>query len=267
MEAQYFDSEPKNENIIPKILMIVGIIFLLVLIIYTFVAMQNTSKQTKYIGTSSNSTNTINISETASVYAVPDSAKVAFTVIAKGTSISDVMTTSTNQANSVLDFLKRQNIDTADMQTTDFNVYPVYSWQTTGIDTSIYPLGKRVITSYQATKTIMVNIKDTSQVGNIIQGGITAGASQVSNLGLAVYDESTYKEQARDLAISAAKTKATAIAKSLGVSLGDATGYTESYVTAYDSAATATSGTGASLLINVGESKIQATVNISYQIQ
>jgi uncharacterized protein YggE len=267
MEAQYFDSEPKNDNVIQKVLMVVGIIFLLVLIIYTFIAMQNTSKQTKYIGTSSNSTNTINISETASVYAVPDSAKVAFTVIAKGSSIGDVMTVSTNQANSVLDFLKRQNIDTADMQTTDFNVYPVYAWQTSGVDTSVYPLGKRVVTSYQATKTIMVNVKDTSQAGNIIQGAVAAGASQVSNLGLSVYNEDEYKQQARDLAIASAKTKATAIAKSLGVSLGDATGYTESYVTSYDAATTATTGTGANMLINVGENKIQATVNISYQIK
>jgi uncharacterized protein len=268
MEAQYFESEPKGDNVILKILMVVAIIFILVLMIYTFVAIQNKSKETKYIGiSSSSSNNTINVSETSVAYAVPNEATMTFTTISKGSSINDVLTLSNNSANSVLDFLKRQGITGSDAQISDFNIYPQYQWQTANLDTSVYPIGKRIVSAYQATQSIKVNVKDTTQTGNIIQGALAAGASQVSSITLVVADEESYKQQARDAAIVLAKARATEIAKGLGVKLGDAVGYTESYVSAYDNSSAATTGTGTALQISTGESKIQATVNISYQIK
>ncbi len=267
MEAQYFESDPKNDNIILKILMVIGIIFLLVLTFYAFVGIQKTSKETKYIGASTNSQNTINISETGTVYAVPDTAEVTFTTITQNTNIADALRNNSNSTNSILDFLKRQGVADADMQTVDFNIYPQYQWQTKGIDLTLYPLGKRVITSYQATQSVQVNIRNNDQIGNVIQGAITAGASQVSGLTFIVGKEDDYKQQARDLAITQAKARATAIAKSLGVKLGNVVSYTESYYAPVYATSAVTTGTGSNLQISVGENKIQATVNISYQIQ
>ncbi len=267
MEAQYFESDPKNDNIILKILMVIGIIFLLVLTFYAFVGIQKTSKETKYIGTNNNLQDTINISETGTVYAAPDTAEVTFTTITQNNNIAQALTNNANATNSILDFLKRQGVADADMQTVDFNVYPQYQWQTKGLDLTVYPLGKRVIINYQATQSVTVKIRNNDQIGNVIQGAVTAGASQVSDLTFIVGKEDDYKQQARDLAVAQAKTKAEAIAKSLGVKLGNVVSYTESYYTPIYTTKAVTTGTGSNLQISVGENKIQSTVNISYEIK
>jgi uncharacterized protein YggE len=89
----------------------------------------------------------------------------------------------------VIDFLKRQGISEDDMKTLDFNIYPKYQWQTTGVDLSIYPNGKRVIVGYEAVESLEVIIRNSDNIGKVIQGSIDAGASQVSNLKFIISNE------------------------------------------------------------------------------
>jgi|WetSurMetagenome_2_1015567.scaffolds.fasta_scaffold179254_2 uncharacterized protein len=267
MEAQYFEKEARTENPITKILMIVGIVLLAVLIIYSLFAIQKTAKETKYIG-SGTSNNTINVSETGTVYAVPDVAVVTFTAITQATTINDALQKNNDKANGIIDFLKRQGINDADMKIVDFNIYPQYEWQTKGVDLTVYPLGKRVITAYQAVESVEAKMRDTDLIGRNIQGSLEAGASQVSGLQFSIDKEDEFKKQARELAITNAKTKAQEIADKMGVRLGDPVSFTESYYSpVYSSTEKATSGTGSNMQIVVGENKIEVTVNISYEIQ
>ena len=267
MEAQYFEKETKAENPMIKILMVIGIIFLLVLTIYTIFAIQNTSKQTKYIG-SSTGENTINVSETGTVYAVPDVALVTFSTITEATTIDAALTNNQEKTNRILDFLKRQNVSQVDMKTVDFNIYPQYEWQTKGVDLTVYPLGKRVIVGYEAVQSIEVTMRDNDQIGRNIQGSIEAGASQVSGLRFIISNEAELKKQAREQAITNAKAKADEIAKNLKVGIGEPVNFTESYSSPiYSSTEKATAGSGSNMQIVVGENKIEVTVNVSYEIK
>lgn len=267
MEAQYFEKEARTENPIIKTLMIGGIIFLFVLIIYTVFAIQNTSKETQYIG-SSTGENTINVSEIGTVYTVPDVALVTFTTMTDATTINAALTNNREKTNRIIDFLKRQNIAVADMKTVDFNIYPQYEWQTKGVDLTVYPLGKRVIVGYEAVESVEITMRDNNEIGRNIQGSLEAGASQVSGLTFIISDEEALKKQAREQAIASAKAKATEIANNLKVGLGDPVSFTESYYSpAYNSKGVATSGTGSNFQIVVGENKIEVTVNISYEIK
>jgi hypothetical protein len=266
MEAQYFETEPKNENVLTKALTIVGIVLMCVLIIYTFVAMQNKMKETQYIG-SSGSENTIMITETGTVYAVPSRALVTFTAITSDITINEAIRKNTVKSNGVIDFLKRQGVQDADMKIVDFNVYPKYEWQTKGVDLVTYPLGKRVITGYEAVQSIEVKILDNDQIGRDIQGSIEAGASQVSGLQFTIDNEEELKQQARELAIAKAGEKAKAIASKLGVGLGSVLSFTESYYNPLTMAERSTAGSGSNMQIVVGENKIEVTVNVSYEIR
>ena len=267
MEAQYFEKEAKSENPLIKILMIMGTIFLLVLIVYYLFAIQNTSTETKYFGSTSGN-NTINISETATSYDVKSVALVTFTAITEATTIDAALTNNQTKIDRVTDFLIRLNVKKEDMKEVDFNVYPQYEWQTKGVDLTIYPLGKRVIVGYEAVKSIEVMVRDNEQIGRSIQGSLDAGASQVSGLTFIISNEEELKAKVRDEAIAKAETKAKEIAKKLKVILGDPVSYTESYTTPiYNSKVTATSGSGNNMQIVVGENKIQATVNVSYEIK
>ncbi|MDD4531535.1 MAG: SIMPL domain-containing protein [Candidatus Pacebacteria bacterium] len=267
MEAQYFEKEARNENPIIKILMIVGIVFLVLLMIYTVFAIQKTAKETTYIGASGNQS-TINISETGTVYSVPDVAVVTFTAITQESTINEALRKNNDKANGIIDFLKRQGILESDMKIVDFNIYPQYEWQTKGVDLTVYPLGKRVITAYQAVESVEVKMRDTDLIGRNIQGSLEAGASQVSGLQFMIDKQDDLKKQARETALANAQTKAQEIAKKMGVRLGKAVGYTESvYAPVFSATDKATAGTGSNFQIVVGENKIEVTVNVSYEIK
>ncbi|MFA5169230.1 MAG: SIMPL domain-containing protein [Candidatus Paceibacterota bacterium] len=267
MEAQYFEKEARTENPVIKILMIVGIVFLALLIIYTVFAIQKTAKETQYIGATGDQ-NTINISETGTVYAVPDIALVTFTAITQESTINQALQKNNDKANGIIDFLKRQGINDADMKIVDFNIYPQYEWQTKGVDLTIYPLGKRVITAYQAVESVEVKMRDTDLIGRNIQGSLEAGASQVSGLQFTIDKEEDFKKQARQIAMTNAKAKAQEIADGMGVRLGEPVSFTESYYApSFSATDKATAGTGSNMQIVVGENKIEVTVNVSYEIQ
>ena len=269
MEAQYFEKEARTENPISKILMVVGIVFLLILIIYTFFAIQNTSKQTKYLGSSSGN-NTISVSETGTSFSEPEYiAVVTFTAISEATTIDKALTDNADKIDRINSFLTgKQQIQKEDVKRVDFNVYPKYEWQTKGIDLTMYPLGKRVIVGYEAVESIEATMRDKDQIGRNIQSSLDAGASQVSGLTFVISNEEALKLEAREKAIANAKAKATEIAKKLNVVLGNPLGFTESYSSpVYNSKGTATSGSGSNMQIVVGENKIQVTVNVSYEIK
>ncbi|MDD5098158.1 MAG: SIMPL domain-containing protein [Candidatus Pacebacteria bacterium] len=266
MEAQYFENESKNENVLTKILTIVGIVLMAVLVIYAFVSIQNKMKETKYIGTSANE-NTIMISETGTVFAIPNIALTTFTAITEEATINEALRKNREKSIRITDFLKRQNVKEEDMKTVDFNVYPKYEWQTKGVDLEAYPLGKRVIVGYEAVESVEVKIRDNNQIGTDIQGSIEAGASQVSGLQFIIDNEEDLKNQAREDAINKAALKAKSIASKLGVGLGDVLSFTESYVPPYSAAEKATVGSGNNMQIVVGANKIEVTVNVSYEIK
>jgi len=268
MEAQYFEKEARTENPVIKILMIVGIVFLVVLTVYVFFAISNTSKATKYLGASSGN-NTIIISETARSTVEPKYvALVKFTMITEATTLDMALTNNQQKVELVKAFFKNQYINDTDMRRIDFNVYPQYEWQTKGVDLTVYPLGKRVIVGYQAVESLEVKMIDQTQIGNNIQTAIVRGASQVSGLTFIISNEEELKKDAKEKATANAQTKAAEIAKNLKVGLGKVVGYTESYSSpVYNSTGAATTGTGNNMQIIVGENKVEVTVNVSYEIK
>ena len=267
MESQYFEKEARTDNPLSKALIIILIAFLFIGTIYLFFGIQNLSKQTKYIGVEPKN-DTIEVVGSGVVYAVPDTAVASFTAITEEQTINLALTKNKEKINRVIDFLKRQGISEDDMKTLDFNIYPKYQWQTTGVDLSVYPNGKRVIVGYEAVESLEVIIRNSDNIGKVIQGSIDAGASQVSNLKFIISNEEEIKKEARKLAIEDAEKKASEIATLLGVRIGNASGFTEEYdVPKFLLSDGSTTGSGANMEIVVRENKIEARVNILYNIK
>jgi len=267
MESQYFEKETKTDNPLNKALTIALIILIFIGIIYLFFGIQNLSKETKYIGLESKN-NTIEVVGSGVVYTVPDTAVASFSAITEEQTINLALSKNKEKINRVIDFLKRQAVSEEDIKNLDFNVYPKYQWQTTGVDLSIYPNGRRVIVGYEAVESLEVIIRNSDNIGRIIQGSIDAGASQVSNLKFIINDEEAIKEEARKIAIEDAKKKASEIATLLGIRIGDASGFTEEYdIPKFLLSDGSTTGSGANMEIVVRENKIEARVNVLYDIK
>ncbi|HEV3244783.1 MAG TPA: SIMPL domain-containing protein [Candidatus Paceibacterota bacterium] len=242
-------------------------------------------KSYHYIGTGITPTNTIQVNGEGEVVAVPDTATFTVTVQDTAPDVQTAQSKTTTQGNAIVNYLKGQGIDPSDIQTTDYEIQPQYSYEqaacpvpvVNGISSAagIYcPPGKQTLTGYQVSETLSVKVTDTSKAGTILAGVGSQGASSVSGLTFTVSDQDALMEQAQAKAIAEAQGKAQALAKSLGVQLVGVVGFNENngsgpvYPMAY-----ASSGNGAAAApapapeIQTGQNKITDNVTLTYEIQ
>lgn len=95
------------------------------------------------------------------------------------------------------------------MQTTNYNLYPVYNTK----DNS------REIIGYSVSNEITVTIDNIDMVGTVIDTAINAGASNVNSIEFGLKDSQVYKDKVLQQAIADAKRKAQVIANALGKSV------------------------------------------------
>ena len=245
-------------------------------------------KSYHYIGTGISATNTIQVSGEGKVFAVPDTATFTVTVQDTAADVQTAQTKATNDGNAITDYLKAQGIADTDIQTTDYEINPQYSYSQAACpnlpvpanggatpDIAVYcPPGKQTLTGYQVSETLTVQVTDTSKAGTILAGVGSKGASSVSGLSFTVSsDEDALQAQARDKAIAQAEGNAQDLAKSLGVQLVGVVGFNENnnnggiYPMAYATAGSANSLSAPAPEISTGQNTITDDVTLTYEIQ
>lgn len=234
-------------------------------------------KEYRFIGSGVTATNTITVSGEGEVFAVPDTGEFSVTVQENAKDVAAAQATATKKANDIIAYLKGAGVDEKDIKTTDYSVYPQYEWQN-GVckqGAAYCPPGKQVLTGFQVSQTLSVKVKDTTKAGELLSGVGQKGASQVSGLSFTVEDEDALKAQAREKAITDAKTKADELAAQLGVSVVRVVGFSESgggYPIMYAAKTMAMDSMAAGEMapapqIPTGENKITSNVSVTYEIR
>src|SRR5665213_2941203 len=85
-------------------------------------------KSYHYIGTGITPTNTIQVTGEGKVVAVPDTATFTVTVQDTAADVQTAQTKATTDGNAITDYLKSQGIVDTDIQTTDYEINPQYSY-------------------------------------------------------------------------------------------------------------------------------------------
>ncbi len=214
------------------------------------------------------SENRITVSGTGKVYVKPDLALTSFSVITEAKTVAEALNQNTEQMNQIISSAKEQGVEDKDLKTTDFNIYPRYEWGEQS-KIPIYPIGKRTLVGYEVRQSLQVKIRELTKIGEIIQAATDSGANQVGNLQFTVDDQDELKNQAREKAIEQAKEKAKELASQLGIKLVRITNFNESGMVPRvymleDSEAAMGGGTPE---IEIGESKIEVTVTLTYEIR
>jgi uncharacterized protein YggE len=255
-------------------------IFLLVLTI-------SAVKSYHYIGTGISPTNTIQVEGTGEVVAVPDTATFTVTVQDTAADVATAQTKATDQGNAIVKYLQSQGVDSTDIQTTDYEIQPQYSYSQAACpsvptpaiggavssDVVYCPPGRQTLTGYQVSETLSVKVTDTSKAGTILSGVGSQGASSVSGLTFTVSDQDALQEQAQQKAIAEAQGKAQALAKSLGVQLVGVVGFSENngtqgvYPMAFATNASAGAASAPAPQIQTGQNTITDDVTVTYEIQ
>jgi len=163
---------------------------------------------------------TIVISGHGEVQAVPDIASVYFTISKESKTVKEAQEGVAVVEKKALDFLKTRNVNEKDIKTTDSSFYPKYDYvrkmcPQIGIEGGMYDCGngKQILTGYISSESITVKVRNTDDVGAIMQGLGTVGVSNLSGPNFSIDDEDALKIEARKLAIDEAKSKAKILAK------------------------------------------------------
>ncbi|MFW0837641.1 MAG: SIMPL domain-containing protein [Candidatus Komeilibacteria bacterium] len=156
--------------------------------------------------------NQMSVSADGEVFAKPDIAQIVVGVRTdtQRTAAAAVQQ-NTEQMNKVHEVLGDLGIDDKDIQTTQYQLNPVYHYPTNG---------QRTLAGYDLYQQATVKIRDLDNIGEVIEQTTSAGANQVGSINFTIDDQESLQAKARANAISKAQTKAEELEKMTGIKLG-----------------------------------------------
>lgn len=156
----------------------------------------------------------MHVSAEGQVTATPDTATIKIGVISEQTDSIAVKNQNNHKMNQVTDYLKKQGVNSQDIQTSELYISPKYH----------YTNGTNSIIGYQATQIVTVKIRkiNTSKtmLEKLLSEVIHYGANNIQSIDLSFADTKQFKEAARINAINNANEKAKAIASAANLTLG-----------------------------------------------
>lgn len=246
---------------------IIGVLAILALFLFakTWATVDNMSAVN--LGT----TPTITVTGTGKASTPPTIAQVSFTVEERASSEQDAQNMATKKTDVALAALKKLGIEDKDIKTTGYQIYPQYENPDCKPGTPCAPSTK--VSSYQASQSIEVKIRDTKKSGDVLLALGTAGVQNVSGPNFMVDDPSAVQTEARGKAITDAQTKAQILARQLGVRLGKVVSFSENgggAVPMFNEMMTKSAGADTRAVapsIPQGENETNATVSVTYEIR
>jgi uncharacterized protein YggE len=232
-------------------------------------------RESRFIGSGLNPTNTISVSGKGEVEKSPDTAKISFSVRAE----KKVLKEGQDEVSSKIDGIKKSliavGIEEKYIKTDSYTSYPQYDYQ----QVNCYGMmncprgGTPTLRGYEVNHSITVSVKDLTKVDAVLGVLGKSGVTDMNGPNFGFEDDKMVVREARDLAIADAKTEADKLAKSLGVRIVRIVSFSEngggypSPMYAKDMMATGVSAPSASPVVPVGVQKVEANVTIIYEIR
>jgi uncharacterized protein YggE len=162
---------------------------------------------------------TISVSGTGKVTTDPDRAVISLAVVTENTDVKVAQQQNAARMSAVIDALKTLGINSDDLKTTGYSVYPVYPVYEDLTSSSISL--DRKIKYYRVTNTLQVTLKDITMAGSVIDTAVGAGADQINSISFTLSDEKQQelRSQALTAAVAQARGDADVVARALGVSI------------------------------------------------
>ncbi len=156
---------------------------------------------------------TITVSAAGTVSAEPDQATISTGVTAEAKTARDAMSKNTEAMTKVIAELKTQGVEPKDIQTTQFNIEPVY----------VYPKEGQppVVTGYRVNNMVSVRVRNLDKIGGVLDQLVTAGANQMHGISFDVSKAETLKDEARKEAVGNALRRAKLLAAAGGAEVGE----------------------------------------------
>ena len=162
--------------------------------------------------TTTNKQSTFDVSGEGNVTTDPDRANVSLGIQVNDDTVTKTQDHGNQIIKKITDDVLKLGIDKTDIKTTNYSLYPNYTFQA----------GNQKITGYALNITIQVTVKDFSKINQVVDSATGNGANQVGGVSFTLSDSKKLdvENQARGEAINAAKQKADSLSRLSGVRLG-----------------------------------------------
>lgn len=206
---------------------------------------------------------TINVTGNGKIYLSPDIAYISIGVHTENKDAAEAVTANNATSKKVSDTLTSFDIESTDIRTSNFNIYPQQMYD---------QFGKVEGILYVVDNSIYVTVRDLTKISSILGKVIEAGANSISGIQFDVEDKSDALTQAREAAVADAKSQAEELCKTASVTLGEVQSIS-TYVTSpsqlYDGKGTFAVELAASsnVPISPGQLAVTVDVNMVYEIK
>ena len=227
----------------------------------------------------------ISVSGEGRAYMKPDIAMVSFGVTTQELKSQDAVDKNNQKMNALIKAIKDLGVLDKDIQTTLYNLNPVYDYPTYprilapagasgsgAISSPVYVNGGRVFSGYSLEQQISVKIRDFSKINAILDKATSSGATNVGQLQFTVDDPEKARGEARAKAIENAKEKLQNLVRESGLSVGKLVNVSEGYNNypqpyAMGGGAVMDKASSVAPEIQTGQQEVNSSVTLTYQIK
>jgi hypothetical protein len=227
----------------------------------------------------------ISVSGSAEVKVAPDEIMLNVAVETRAATLDPARLENDQKIAAALAFLKQSKIKDKDVQTDYISIQPDYDYNNGSSESHVKPV------AYIVRKNIEIRLTEVAGFQDILTGLLTNGVNYVSGVDFRTTQLRKFRDQARAMAIRAAKEKAVALTSELGAKLGkvtsinanDSSGYYGNYwgmnrgFNGFNNAIQNIGGGGGAGgggasdtgddTFAVGQISVSATVNVSFLIE
>lgn len=218
--------------------------------------------------------NSISVSGVGEAVSIPDVASFSFGVSVDAKMVSDAQTQVTEKMDAILSGLEALGIEEKDVKTTNYSVWPKYTYEPTVCTLNFCPPSRQIADGYTVSHNVSVKIRKTEEAGQALALVGEKGATDLSGISFTIDDPDKILDEARAEAIKDAKEKAKMLSKELGVrlvrvvSFYDNTGGGPTPYYAEGMGGDMVKTTMASApTIPTGENKVMVNVTVTYEIR
>ncbi len=249
-----------------KLVLIISILLGLFLLASTIKVM----RESRFVGSGLNATNTISVTGQGKIEKSPDTAKIAFSVRVEKKVLKEAQDEVSTKIDAVKKDLLATGIEEKYIKTDSYTSYPQYDYSR--CYSSVCPPTTSTLRGYEVSHSITVSVKDLEKVDSVMGVLGKAGVTDISGPNFGFEDDKLVAREARDAAILDAKAEADKLAKSLGVKIVRIVSFSESgsgypmpmYARDMVVGAKAES---TDPVIPVGVQKVESNVTIVYEIR
>lgn len=164
----------------------------------------------------------ITVSGQAEVKVAPDEVIFTLSVVKLDKDLLAAKEQNDRSVRSIMELARRYQIPTQEVQTDYISVEPKYREERRQTVMTEPVESRRIFEGYQVSKTVVIRLKDISRFESLLSDILKAGIDRIGGVEFRTSDMRRYRDQARALAMRAAREKAVAMTKEIGQTIGRA---------------------------------------------